>query len=164
MAQDINRLKVVLAEQKRTSKWLAEQLGTLVGLADAKGDAENISEAIKAHLDPIPDFKLSFAKCEEKEFVVLDVMPDTQTCYYYIGDGQMQAFVRVGNESVVASVSKHKELVLKVPMYRMTVRFLAGDLRKWHSPFLCHILQTYPIARFRKATTNRLASPTRRAN
>lgn len=26
MAQDINRLKVVLAEQKRTSKWLAEQL------------------------------------------------------------------------------------------------------------------------------------------
>ena len=27
MAQDINRLKVVLAEQKRTNKWLAEQLG-----------------------------------------------------------------------------------------------------------------------------------------
>ena len=27
MAQDINRLKVVLAEHKRTSKWLAEQLG-----------------------------------------------------------------------------------------------------------------------------------------
>ena len=26
MAQDINRLKVVLAEQKRTNKWLAEQL------------------------------------------------------------------------------------------------------------------------------------------
>ena len=27
MAQDIKRLKVVLAEQKRTNKWLAEQLG-----------------------------------------------------------------------------------------------------------------------------------------
>ena len=27
MAQDINRLKVVLAEQKRTNKWLAEHLG-----------------------------------------------------------------------------------------------------------------------------------------
>ncbi len=27
MTQDINRLKVVLAEQKRTNKWLAEQLG-----------------------------------------------------------------------------------------------------------------------------------------
>ena len=27
MVQDINRLKVVLAEQKRTNKWLAEELG-----------------------------------------------------------------------------------------------------------------------------------------
>ena len=26
MAQDINRLKVVLAEQKRTNKWLAKDL------------------------------------------------------------------------------------------------------------------------------------------
>jgi transcriptional regulator with XRE-family HTH domain len=25
--EDINRLKIVLAEQKRTNKWLAEQLG-----------------------------------------------------------------------------------------------------------------------------------------
>lgn len=88
---------------------------TLVGLADAKGDAEKISEAIKAHIDPTPDFNLSFARCEDKEFVVLDVMPGKQTPYYYIGDGQMQAFVRVGNESVVASTSKHKELVLKGP-------------------------------------------------
>ena len=57
----------------------------LIGLFDAKGDAEKISEAIKAHLDPIPDFNLSFAKCEDKEFVVLDVMPGAQTPYYYIG-------------------------------------------------------------------------------
>ncbi len=27
MGKDINRLKIVLAEQKRTNKWLAEQLG-----------------------------------------------------------------------------------------------------------------------------------------
>lgn len=78
---------------------------TLVGLADAKGDAEKISEAIKAHIDPIPEFNLSFAKDENKEFVVLTVMPGAQTPYYYIGDGQMQAFVRIGNESVVASIS-----------------------------------------------------------
>ena len=86
---------------------------SLVGLADAKGDAEKISETIKTHLDPIPDFKLSFAQSDGKEFIILNVMPGAQTPYYYIGDGQMQAFVRVGNESVVASMSKHKELVLK---------------------------------------------------
>ena len=27
MGRDINRIKVVLAEKKRTNKWLAEQLG-----------------------------------------------------------------------------------------------------------------------------------------
>lgn len=54
-----------------------------------------------------------FAKADDKEFVVLTVMSGRQTPYYYVGDGQMQAFVRVGNESVVASMSKHKELVLK---------------------------------------------------
>lgn len=27
MSQDINRLKVVLADKKRTNKWLAEQIG-----------------------------------------------------------------------------------------------------------------------------------------
>ena len=93
--------------------WGVADDDTLVGVVDAKGDAEKISEAIKAHLDPIPDFNLSFAKCEDKDFVILDVMPGGQTPYYYIGDGQMLAFVRVGNESVVASMSKHKELVLK---------------------------------------------------
>ena len=34
----------------------------LVGLADAEGDAEKISEIIKTHLNPIPEFKLSFEK------------------------------------------------------------------------------------------------------
>lgn len=29
MDKDINRLKVVLAEKKRTNKWLAEQLGKI---------------------------------------------------------------------------------------------------------------------------------------
>ena len=37
----------------------------LVGLADAEGDAEKISEAIKTHLNPIPEFKLYFEKYEK---------------------------------------------------------------------------------------------------
>lgn len=58
---------------------------TLVGLSDAKGDAEKISETVKAHLDPIPEFDLSFAEVDNKNFIVLAVMPGTQTPYYYIG-------------------------------------------------------------------------------
>lgn len=63
--------------------WGISDDNKLVGLADAKGDAEKISECIKAHLDPIPDFKLSFARCEDKEFVILNVMPGVQTPYLY---------------------------------------------------------------------------------
>ena len=34
----------------------------LVGLKDAEGDAETISESIKTHLNPIPEFKLHLKK------------------------------------------------------------------------------------------------------
>ena len=33
--KDLNRLKVVLVEQKKTGKWLAEQLGKSFGIVNA---------------------------------------------------------------------------------------------------------------------------------
>ena len=47
------------------------------------------------------------------KFVVVDVEAGSQTPYYYEGDGQLIAFVRVGNESVPADPIKLRELVLK---------------------------------------------------
>lgn len=46
----------------------------LVGLSDAKGDSEAISEIIKNHLNPIPEFRLSFEKDKDKIFVIVEVM------------------------------------------------------------------------------------------
>lgn len=85
----------------------------LAGLADAEGDAEKISEAIKTHLNPIPEFKLYFEKDGEKIFVIVEVMKGQQTPYYYEGDGQLIAFMRIGNESVPATPSQLRELVLR---------------------------------------------------
>lgn len=84
-----------------------------VGLADAEGDAEKISEIIKTHLNPIPEFKLSFEKDKDKTFVIVEVMKGKQTPYYYEGDGQLIAFMRIGNESVPATPSQLRELVLR---------------------------------------------------
>lgn len=84
-----------------------------VGMPDAEKDAELISEHIKAHLNPIPDFVLSFKKIDDKKFVIVEVNAGNQTPYYYEGDGQLIAFVRVGNESVPADAIKMRELVLK---------------------------------------------------
>ena len=74
----------------------------VVGLADAESDAEKISEEIKTKLDPIPTVDLEFKKVEGKKLVLLHVYNGQETPYYYIGDKQRLAFVRVGNESVVA--------------------------------------------------------------
>ena len=86
----------------------------IVGLEDPKGDAEKISEAIKTKLDPIPEFKLRFHKTEDgKILVILDVYKGDETPYYYSGDGVLEAYVRVGNESVKATATELKRLVLR---------------------------------------------------
>lgn len=47
----------------------------IVGLADAKGDAEKISEEIKSKLDPIPVVNLDLKEVEGKNLVLLHVYP-----------------------------------------------------------------------------------------
>ena len=86
---------------------------SVVGLENAQNDAENISEIIKMHLNPIPEFKLTFEQIDGKTLILLDVYAGNQTPYYYQGDGHLVAFVRVGNESVQASPSQLRELVVK---------------------------------------------------
>ena len=78
-----------------------------------KVNSEAISEIIKTHINPIPEFKLSFEKDKDKTFVVVEVMKGQQTPYYYEGDGQLIAFMRIGNESVPATPSQLRELVLR---------------------------------------------------
>lgn len=86
----------------------------VVGLEDPKGDADKISETIKTRLDPIPEFKLRFHKTEERKvLVILDVYKGDETPYYYSGDGVLEAYVRVGNESVKATAIELKRLVLR---------------------------------------------------
>lgn len=86
----------------------------VVGLEDPEGDAEKISEVIKTRLDPIPEFKLRFHKTEEgKVLVILDAYKGDETPYYYSGDGVLEAYVRVGNESVKATATELKRLVLR---------------------------------------------------
>lgn len=85
----------------------------IVGLADAEGDAERISEEIKSKLDPTPAVNLECKEVNGKKLVLLQVYSGQETPYYYIGDKQRIAFVRIGNESVTADRTQLKALVLK---------------------------------------------------
>lgn len=85
----------------------------LVGFDDAKGVSEKISEAIKTKMDPAPQVVLEIHAEDSKEFVVLKVSSGQETPYYYTGDGNRIAYVRIGNESVPASAVDLKRLVLR---------------------------------------------------
>ena len=87
--------------------------GEIVGLESPDGDAEKISEIIKTRLDPIPEFRLRFHNEAGKILVILDVFKGDETPYYYSGDGVLEAYVRMGNESVKATATELKRLVLR---------------------------------------------------
>ena len=55
-AKDLNRLKVVLAEKKRTNKWLAEQLGK-----DPATVSKWVTNTAQPHLENLMDI----ARCLE---------------------------------------------------------------------------------------------------
>ena len=84
------------------------------GLDNAERDAEIISEQIKTRLDPIPEFHLSFFRTEDdKTLILLNIQSGEETPYYYSADSVMEAYVRLGNESVKADATELKRLVLR---------------------------------------------------
>lgn len=85
----------------------------IIGLTNAEDDAEFISEAIKTKLDPIPTIDLKFKELNGKKLIFLYVNEGQETPYYYIGDKQRMAYVRIGNESVIADRIQLKQLVMK---------------------------------------------------
>ncbi len=86
---------------------------TLVGLADAKADAEFVSQKIKERIDPVPQVVMNIIREDDKDLLILNVHGGEDTPYYYMGDGVLETFVRIGNESVIADATEHKRLVLR---------------------------------------------------
>lgn len=86
---------------------------TIVGLDDAQGDAEAISRLIKERITPVPSFVLTPELENDKTILVLSVSSGRNTPYYYKADGIMEAFIRIGNESIVAPNYVVNELILK---------------------------------------------------
>ncbi len=94
--------------------WGISNEDEIVGLVNPSSDAEKISEIVKNRLNPIPEFKLRFHKTEdEKVLIILDIFKGEETPYYYSADGDLEAYVRVGNESVKATSTELKRLVLR---------------------------------------------------
>ena len=75
----------------------------IVGLENPNIAAERISE-----------IHLKFEQFEDgKVLIILDIFKGEETPYYYSGDGVLEAYVRIGNESVKATATELKRLVLR---------------------------------------------------
>lgn len=86
----------------------------IVGLEHAESDAEKISEIIKARIMPFPEFHLRFDQTESgAKLIILEVEHGEETPYYYSADGTTEAFIRIGNESVLATANDLKRLVMR---------------------------------------------------
>ncbi len=93
--------------------WGIDDEDRLVGLDNAKEDSEFISTMIKTKLDPIPRVNMEIIRTDNKDIIMLHVYEGNETPYYYVDSGNRIAFIRVGNESVVASSVQLNSLILR---------------------------------------------------
>ena len=87
--------------------------GEIKGLDDIKVICETISSKIRDYMDPTPDVEMIPHKIGTLNVLELKVPAGHYTPYYYVGDGQRIAFVRIGDESLPATAEQMVRLVLK---------------------------------------------------
>ena len=87
--------------------------GIVKGLDDVQHVCESISSRIRDYMDPLPEVEMIPHDIDGLHILQLKVDAGHYTPYYYVGDGQRIAFVRVGDESMPATAEQMVRLVLK---------------------------------------------------
>ena len=106
----------LMLEEKKPKSWLksvsafANGLGgslffgidnecVVRGLDSVQHVCEVISTKIRDYMDPLPEVEMLPQRIGNLDILQLKVSTGNYTPYYYVGDGQRVAFVRVGDES-----------------------------------------------------------------
>ena len=120
----------VMLEEKKPKSWLKsvsafanglggsllfgiDNNGIVKGLEDVQRVYEAISSRIRDYMDPLPEVEMIPQDIEGLHILRLKVNAGRYTPYYYVGDGQRIAFVRIGDESLPATAEQMARLVLK---------------------------------------------------
>ncbi len=74
---------------------------------------ETVSGKIRDYMDPLPDIEMIPQRIGNLDILQLKVNAGNYSPYYYVGDGQRIAFVRIGEESLPATAEQMVRLVLK---------------------------------------------------
>ncbi|MDO4180228.1 MAG: putative DNA binding domain-containing protein, partial [Bacteroidales bacterium] len=120
----------LMLEEKRPKSWLKsisafangqggslffgiDNNGIVKGLDDVQRVCETVSSKVRDYMDPLPDVEMLPQRIGDLNILQLKVSAGNYTPYYYVGDGQRVAFVRVGDESLPATAEQMARLVLK---------------------------------------------------
>lgn len=120
----------VMLEEKKPKSWLKsvsafanglggslffgiDNDGIVKGLDDVQHVCEAISSKIRDYMDPLPEVEMIPHDIDGLHILQLEVNAGHYTPYYYVGDGQRIAIVRVGDESLPATAEQMVRLVLK---------------------------------------------------
>ena len=120
----------VMLEEKKPKSWLKsvsafanglggslffgiDNDGVVKGLNDVQHVCEAISSKIRDYMDPLPEVEMIPHDADGLHILQLKVYAGHYTPYYYVGDGQRVAFVRIGDESLPATAEQMVRLILK---------------------------------------------------
>lgn len=100
-----------------------DNAGIVRGIKDVQHACEAISSKIRDYMDPLPEVEMIPLRIDNLDVLQLKVGAGNYTPYYYVGDGQCIAFVRIGDESLPATGS---EVHLDIYNDRLTVTSPGG--------------------------------------
>ncbi|MBQ1725648.1 MAG: ATP-binding protein, partial [Muribaculaceae bacterium] len=120
----------LMLEEKKPKSWLKsvsafanglggslffgiDNCGLVQGLDDVQQVCEAISSRVRDNMDPLPEVEMIPHDIDGLHILQLKVNAGQYTPYYYVGDGQRIAFVRIGDESLPATAEQMLRLVLK---------------------------------------------------
>lgn len=109
--------------------------GIVRGLCDVQHVCEAISGKIRDYMDPLPDVEMIPQRVDGLDILQLKVTAGNYTPYYYVGDGQRIAYIRVGDESLPATAEQMVRLVLKAQIKPTTPYTQATGLKTTPSPY-----------------------------
>ena len=86
----------------------------IIGLKEIEQDSEFISQKVKERISPFPEAVMELQNAaKDKTLLFLHIPAGSNTPYFYVGDGVMEAYIRIGNESVIANPTELKRLAMK---------------------------------------------------
>ena len=85
----------------------------IVGVKDVKKSYEEITERIKTRIDPSIVPTIDIIKMQDKDLIVVKVIPGQNTPYYYVNKGTRIAFIRTGDQDCEANSIELNELILR---------------------------------------------------